>query len=70
MKDNRVWRKSSYSGGQGNCVEVAVMPGNIVAVRDSKDRAGAELIFSGNAWTAFVMGSIATCPVAGTLKSS
>lgn len=54
MKDNRVWRTSSYSGGQGNCVEVAIMPGNVVAVRDSKDRAGPELVFTGRAWTAFI----------------
>jgi hypothetical protein len=31
------WRKSTYSGGQGdNCVEVASTPGH-VAVRDTKD---------------------------------
>ena len=54
MKDNRVWRTSSYSGGQGNCVEVAIMPGNIVAVRDSKDRTGPELAFASRAWTAFI----------------
>lgn len=56
MKDNRLWRTSSYSGGQGNCVEVAVMPGRIVTVRDSKDRGGAELTFSGQAWAAFIHG--------------
>ena len=30
------WRKSSYSGNSGNCVEVALIHG-LVAVRDSKD---------------------------------
>ncbi len=54
MKDNRAWRTSSYSGGQGNCVEVAIMPGNVVAVRDSKDRTGPELAFTGREWAAFV----------------
>jgi uncharacterized protein DUF397 len=35
-----VWRKSSFSGGNGNsgCVEVALLPGGEVAVRDTKDR--------------------------------
>lgn len=34
---NAIWRKSSYSGGNGgNCVEVAANLPVIVAVRDSK----------------------------------
>jgi hypothetical protein len=34
------WHKSSYSsGGNDNCVEVAVLPG-AVAIRDSKDPSG------------------------------
>lgn len=52
----RTWRKSSYSSGQGNCVEVSTSdPGN-VAVRDSKDRAGPELVVDDQAWSAFVGG--------------
>ncbi|MGH3687910.1 MAG: DUF397 domain-containing protein [Pseudonocardiaceae bacterium] len=31
------WRKSSYSGEESNCVELALTPG---AVRDSKNPAG------------------------------
>ncbi|MFJ6777431.1 DUF397 domain-containing protein, partial [Kitasatospora sp. NPDC091257] len=31
------WRKSSHSGGQGACVEIAVPGAGEVAVRDSKD---------------------------------
>ncbi len=47
-----VWRTSSYSGSD-NCVEVAVVPSSC-AVRDSKDRDGAVLVFSPTAWQAFL----------------
>jgi hypothetical protein len=49
----RVWRKSSYSSGQGgNCVEVADLDTGR-AVRDSKDPSGAHLMFTATAWSAF-----------------
>lgn len=48
------WRKSSYSGGQGDCVEVADNVPGSVAVRDSKDPGGGVLRFSREAWLAFV----------------
>lgn len=47
------WRKSSYSGQSGSCVEVAQVPG-VVAVRDTKDREGAVLTFGRQQWAAFV----------------
>jgi Domain of unknown function (DUF397) len=47
------WRKSSRSGGNGACVEVACMS-EAVAVRDSKDAAGPKLIFTRQAWAGFV----------------
>jgi hypothetical protein len=53
-----VWRKSSYSGGNGGqCVEVATtnLPG-LVAVRDSKNPDGPRLIFTPDEWHAFVSG--------------
>ncbi|MBQ1075287.1 DUF397 domain-containing protein [Micromonospora sp. C31] len=47
------WRKSSRSGDEGACVEMAVLPAT-VAVRDSKDPAGPALLFPPAAWAAFV----------------
>lgn len=48
------WRKSSYSGGNGNCVEVAVGDGGQVGVRDSKDPSGPVLVVSRSQWAAFL----------------
>lgn len=48
------WRKSSYSGSQGNCVEVAGGLPSAVAVRDSKNPGGPALVFTQDAWTAFI----------------
>jgi hypothetical protein len=50
-----VWRKSTYSGGNGECVEVAFV-GDVVAVRDSKDRGGPVHVFPSREWDAFVGG--------------
>ena len=46
------WRKSSYSGGDNNCVEVGA-PVRGIAVRDSKNPRGGALGFSDDAWRAF-----------------
>ena len=46
------WRKSRHSGNNGNCVEVAGLPG-AVAVRDSKDPDGSALVVGPRAWRAF-----------------
>jgi hypothetical protein len=52
-----VWRKSSYSSGNGGaCVEVARNLPGIVAVRDSKDREGPALVFTPEEWLAFLGG--------------
>jgi hypothetical protein len=53
--DRATWRKSSRSGGQGNCVEVADTP-MAVGVRDSKDPSGPVLVFTRPEWQAFVDG--------------
>lgn len=49
---SRDWRKSSYSGTNGNCVE-ATAADSIVTVRDSKNPEGPRLAFSPEAWRAF-----------------
>jgi hypothetical protein len=53
-----VWRKASFSNGTGgnNCVEVAHLEVG-VAVRNSKNRAGAQLMFTVGEWTAFLSGA-------------
>jgi hypothetical protein len=48
------WRKSSYSGQDGNCVEVARNLPGLVAVRDSKEPDGAKLVISREAWRVFI----------------
>ncbi|WP_269853792.1 DUF397 domain-containing protein [Streptomyces sp. RPT161] len=47
------WRKSTYSGQAGNCVEIAATTGSAY-VRDSKDPQGPALRFSADAWFSFV----------------
>jgi hypothetical protein len=46
------YKKSTRSGDNGSCVEVALR--GRVEVRDSKDRQGPVLGFSEAAWTAFI----------------
>ena len=53
------WRKSSYSGENGNgsgCVEVAFLAGGGVAIRDTKNRALAPHVYTAAEWDAFVAG--------------
>jgi hypothetical protein len=45
------WRKSSFSGSEANCVEVAAR--DRVLVRDTKDKSGAVLQFAPAAWRRF-----------------
>lgn len=45
------WRKSTFSGENGSCVEVASADG--VTVRDTTDREGGTLAFTAEAWASF-----------------
>lgn len=49
------WRKSSYSSGNGQCVEVAFFNA-AVAMRDSKNPTGPALVFTAGEFAAFVHG--------------
>lgn len=53
-----VWRKASASGGEGNCVEVADLPGGGKAVRDSKRPEAEPLRYTASEWAAFRAGVI------------
>jgi hypothetical protein len=51
------WAKSSFSFSNGNCVEVAELPGGSVGVRDSRDPAGPVLRFTRSGWDTFLGGA-------------
>ncbi|MFG2683124.1 DUF397 domain-containing protein [Streptomyces sp. NPDC048392] len=55
MTPRETTSKSSYSGNNGNCVEVAALPGGR-AVRDSKHPDGPALVLSAAEFSAFVQG--------------
>ncbi|MCM2393361.1 DUF397 domain-containing protein [Streptomyces albipurpureus] len=48
------WTKSSYSGGNGACVEVKSPVALAISVRDSKEPAGPTINFVPSSWNAFV----------------
>ncbi|MFC5664520.1 DUF397 domain-containing protein [Kitasatospora misakiensis] len=48
------WRKSSYSGDAGQCIEVADGYPGVMPVRDSKDPDGPTLLFTADSWQSFV----------------
>jgi uncharacterized protein DUF397 len=48
MASQPVWRVATYTGGNGNCVEVADAT-RVILIRDTKDRDGAVLNISAGA---------------------
>lgn len=58
------WTKSSYSGGNGACVEVMSPGRGSLAVRDSKHPRGPRLGFTAASWTTFLgfLGSVPDRP--------
>ncbi|MFJ9816617.1 DUF397 domain-containing protein [Streptomyces sp. NPDC101151] len=51
---SETWMKSSYSAGNGACVEVKSPTTEELAVRDSKVTEGPILAFPADAWNVFV----------------
>jgi hypothetical protein len=51
------WVKSSLSFSNGNCVEVAALPGGDIGVRNSRDPEGPTLRFTPGEWRAFLGGA-------------
>ena len=51
------WVKSSLCYSEGNCVEVAELPGGGVGVRNSRDPGGAVLEFTQREWAMFLSGA-------------
>jgi hypothetical protein len=55
--DGALWRKSSYSGSVGNCVEVAPLAEGAVAFRNSRDPHGPALVYTRAEMVAFLAGA-------------
>lgn len=50
------WQKSRRSNPSGNCVELAALPGGVIAVRNSRDPNGPALIYTYDEIAAFLGG--------------
>jgi uncharacterized protein DUF397 len=50
------WRKSSFSGPDGNCVECATLPAGMIAVRNSNSPEAGTLLFTRAEISAWVLG--------------
>lgn len=51
------WYKSGLSNPNGNCVELAGLPGGGVAVRNSRDPQGPALVYTRAEMSAFLRGA-------------
>lgn len=56
MSNQPKWRKSSYSGGGLDCVELADLGDGRIGVRDSKDPDGPVIAFDPGSISAFLNG--------------
>jgi hypothetical protein len=52
-----VWVKSRRSGSQGNCVEIAELSGDAVAVRNSRHPDGPALVYTRSEIEALILGA-------------
>jgi hypothetical protein len=52
--EGQSWRKSSYSAGNGECVEVAASSGRRIFIRDSKDPEGPVINCSADTFRSFL----------------
>ncbi|WP_028921140.1 DUF397 domain-containing protein [Pseudonocardia acaciae] len=50
------WRKSSFSGRDGDCVELAALPGGTIAVRNSNDPDAGAVLFARAELAAWIKG--------------
>ncbi|WP_221297712.1 DUF397 domain-containing protein [Streptomyces sp. YS-B37] len=48
------WRRSTYSGGNNECVEIADNIPALIPVRDSKRPTGPVIAFTAHAWRTFI----------------
>jgi hypothetical protein len=48
------WRKSSYSLGNGECIEIASTDASVVMIRDSKNPDGATILCAPAEWRSFL----------------
>lgn len=55
-KPDIIWHKSTASGSNGDCVEVAFVDDSVV-VRNSREPLGAMLSFTRQEWAAFLEGA-------------
>jgi Domain of unknown function (DUF397) len=51
-----IWRKAARSQANGDCVEVAALSAERVAVRDSKDITIPAIVVTATQWRAFLAG--------------
>lgn len=53
------WRKSSFSGGGGDCVEIALLPDGNTLVRNSNHPDAGTLTFTPSELSAWIRGCVA-----------